>query len=187
MYLPRRVAPHAGHVGARVVLPPSQSTLGAAHLAPLLDGLLDLPLGHPELLAVIVLRILDEQTEPELVLARLSEHERELLVANTAIAAVAVGAPPERRVVGDYLEEPAARALNELLSFFESDPGRVRAVSLLLLGRQLPLECFGGVLRPARKALGGVAGVEVAHNTVGEDAGALIALKGRGNEADDRV
>lgn len=118
VYLPRRVAPHAGHVGTRVVLPPSQSTFGTAHLAPLLDGLLEQPLGPPELLAVLVVRILDKKAEPELVLACLAEYEWQLLVTHTAVAAVAVGAPPEGRVVGDYLEEPTGRALDELLSFF---------------------------------------------------------------------
>ena len=73
VYLPRRVAPHAGHVGASVILPPGELAVGTAHLAPLLDGLLDLPLGAPELLAVFVDRVLHEKMEPELVLARLAE------------------------------------------------------------------------------------------------------------------
>ena len=85
-------------------------------------------------------------------------------MADAAVAAVAVGAPPEGRVVRNDLEEPAGRALNELLALFQCDPGRVRAVGLLLLGRQLPLEGVGRVNRLAHEALGRVAGVEVAHD-----------------------
>lgn len=63
----------------------------------------------------------------------------------------------------------------------------MRAVRLLLLGRQLPLEGRGRVLRPAREAFSWIASIEVAHDAAGEDAGALIALERRGNAADDEV